>query len=238
MLTLCICDDNPQDVLRFRALAGHFAGVHPEIPLRIQSFFSSFDLMDHLEGNGSFDIYLLDILMPHLNGLALAERIRARGEEAEILFLTTSREYALDAFNVDACGYLVKPVNQKKFDKILLKAARRLAQPEDEYLLLKTREGLRKILLRELVAVESFRHNQVCTLTDGSTITGIDTLTSIMERLSQDPRFFSPHRAYIVNLKHIMALNSADVLMSTGQNIPVARANLNALKKAYADYIF
>lgn len=238
MLRLCICDDNAKDVLRFRDLAESFAGAHPEIPLQIQSFSSSFDLLEHLEEKGGFDIYLLDILMPHLNGLELAKRIRARGEAAELLFLTISREYALEAFDVEASGYLVKPVDQKKFDKILLTMSRRLAQPEGEYLFLKTQEGLRKILIRELVTVESFRHNQVCTLTDASTVVTAGTLKEIMEQLSHVPHFFSPHRAYIVNLRHIAALNSTHLLMSTGQKVPVARANLAALKKAYADYLF
>lgn len=55
-------------------------------------------------------MYLLDIVMPHLTGIETAKRIRARGETAEIMFLTTSREYALDAFSVKASDYLLKPL--------------------------------------------------------------------------------------------------------------------------------
>lgn len=238
MLTLCICDDCPEDAAQIQALAEHFSGEHPEFSLRGQTFSSPFDLLDHLEKRGGFDLYLLDILMPHLKGLELAERIRARGEAAEILFLTSSREYALDAFEVDACGYLIKPVNKEKFHRVLLTAARRLAGPLDSYLLLKTRKGLRKILFRELVMVESFNHDRVCTLTDGSKAVTADTLSSIMERLSSDLRFFSPHRAYIINLEHATALNTTNVLMSTGQRVPVSRASFAALKKAYIEYLF
>ncbi len=238
MLNVCICDDDPRDMAQIQALVESFAGEHPEFPLKLQTFSSSFDLLEHLNEKGGFDLYLLDILMPYLKGMELAERVRSRGEAAEILFFTASPEYALDAFDVAACGYLLKPVNKEKFDKTLLTAAYRLTQPQNPYLLLKTRDGLRKILFRELVLVESFNHDRVCTLADGSKATTADTLASLLERLSIDSRFFSPHRAYIINMDHIAALNASSVVLSTGQQIPVARTSYVALKQAYANYLF
>ncbi len=238
MLRVCICDDDMADMAKVRALAERFAGEHPEFPMRLRSFSSSFELLGSLETEGGFDVYLLDILMPQLKGVELAERIRERGETAEILFLTSSPEYALDAFGVGACGYLLKPVKKEKFDEALLSAARRLTRPENPSFLLKTREGLRKVPFRELVVVESFNHDRVCSLADGSKLVTSDTLALLMERLSGDPRFFSPHRAYIINLEYITALNAADVLLSTGQRVPVSRASLTALNKAYMDLLF
>jgi len=238
MLNICICDDDAGDLALIRTMTEDFAQRHPEFSLKLQTFSSSFDLLEHLNGTGGFDLYLLDILMPHLKGVELAKRIRARNEASEILFLTNSREYALEAFEVAACGYLLKPLDREKFDLALLSAAYRLTQPENPYLLLKARDGLRKILLRELVVVESFNHDRVCTLADSSRIITADTLTSLMERLSNDPRFFSPHRAYIINMEYIAALNTDHVLLSTGQQVPVARTSYTALKQAYMDYLF
>ena len=60
-----------------------------------------------------YDLYLLDILMPCLSGIDLAQKVRERGENSEILFLTVTREYAVEAFAVKASGYLVKPVRRK-----------------------------------------------------------------------------------------------------------------------------
>ncbi len=238
MLSVCICDDDAGDAARIQALARRFAGEHPEFPMKLQSFSSTFDLLERMEVEGGFDVYLLDILMPRIKGLEVAKRIRDRGETAEIVFLTSSPEYALDAFGVAACGYLLKPVEKEQFDKAMLAAARRVTRPEEAVIVLKTREGLRKVLLRELAAVESFNHDRVCCLTDGSKLVTADTLGALKERLADDGRFFSPHRAYIINLEHVTALNATDVVLSTGQRIPVARASMAALKRAYMEFLF
>lgn len=237
MLTCCICDDDPQDRAAIRALTERFARTHPDYPLTVQTFASPYDLLEHLETGGGFDLYLLDILMPQMAGVELARRIQKRKEPSELLFLTTSREYALDAFDVAACGYLIKPVDREKFDEVMLRVVGRLARAEVSAMVLKTRDGIRRLPFRELVAVESFNHDRVCTLADGAKWVTSDTLTSLMERLSDDPRFFSPHRAYIINLEHITALNADNVLLSNGQRIPVARTALSALKRAYVEYL-
>lgn len=85
--------------------------------------------------------------------------------------------------------------------------------------------------------VESFNHDRVCTLADGAQCVTSDTLTALMERLGGDSRFFSPHRAYIINFEHITALNADSVVLSNGQCSPVARTALSALKRAYVDYL-
>ena len=238
MLRVCICDDDSSDLAQIQALVERFTRERPEYPLRVQAFSSPFDLVEQLDHQGGADLYLLDVLMPHMKGLELAERIRARGETAEVIFLTSSREYALDAFEVDASGYLLKPVEWEKFQRVLLASARRLGGAGSSSLFVKTKAGLRRFLLRELVMVESFDHDRVCTLSDGSTAVTTETLSSLMERLSCDQRFFSPHRAYIINLEHITALNGPSVTMSTGRCVPVSRSNLTALKKAYMDLLF
>lgn len=237
MLTCGICDDDARDLSVIRAMAEAFSDAHPELTLEVETFSSPYQLLERLEAKGGFDLYLLDVLMPRMAGMELARRIRARQEPSEIVFLTTTREYALDAYDVAACDYLVKPVAQERFERAMLRAAGRLGAAEDRAFLLKTKAGLRKVPFRELVVVESFNHDRVCTLASGAQCVTADTLASLMERLGGDPRFFSPHRSYIINLEHITALNADSVLLSNGQRVPVVQGNLPALKRAYVAYL-
>lgn len=238
MLKLCICDDDPGDLERLETFTGEFFRSRPDVPATVETFHSPYDLLERLEEKGGFDLYLLDILMPHMSGLELARKIRERGETAQILFLTSSREFALDAFSVNAAGYLLKPVERDAFCKAILAAVQALTPADDLHLLLKTREGIRKIRLRELVLVESFDHSRVCTLSNGMVLETSATLTSLLERLEGDARFFSPHRAYIVNLEFVNGLTGSELLLFNGRRLPVSRKLAPQLKKAYMRYAF
>ena len=120
MLRIGICDDNREDIDRIKGLAVRFSAEHPEMPMQIRVYDLPYDLLDDIEKTGGFDLYLLDVVMPHMTGVDLARRIRERKERAEILFLTVSREYAVDAFSVKASGYLIKPVRKADFDEAVL----------------------------------------------------------------------------------------------------------------------
>ena len=78
MLKLCICDDQPGDLERLEGFTAEFFQSRPDLPALVETFRSPFDLLERLEEKGGFDIYLLDILMPHLSGLELARKLRER----------------------------------------------------------------------------------------------------------------------------------------------------------------
>ena len=238
LIRLCICDDKTKDLQTVERCAGLFSTAHPEFPLRTDTFSRPHDLLQALEENGGYDLYMLDVMMPRLNGIELAKKIRERGERAEILFLTVSREYALEAFGVQAAGYLLKPVEQKAFDGEVLRCLQNLAPRENPCLLLKTRDGLRKIQVRKLVAVESFNHSRVCTMADGTVLETPATLSSLQEQLRAYPWFFAPHRAYIVNLEYVCGLTATELQTADGKRIPVSRKIYPKLKEAYMNLYF
>lgn len=238
MIRACICDDRGEDVKKLREYVAWFSEKHPEIPLKADAFSSAYDLLQTVSDRGGYDLYLLDILMPRLSGIDIARRVRERGEKAEILFLTTSREYAVEAFGVKASGYLLKPVKREDFEQEVLRCVRNLAPRENPALLLKTREGIRKVHIQEIVTVESFNHSRACKLADGTVIQTPATLSSLYEQLRDYPGFFLPHRAYIVNLAYVNGLTTADLLMTDGTRIPISRNIYPKLKEAYLDYTF
>ena len=176
--------------------------------------------------------------MPHLNGIDVAQKVRERGETAEILFLTVSREYAVEAFGVKASGYLIKPVQKAAFEQEMLNCIRNLAPNENPAILLKTKEGIRRVHIREIVMVESFNHRRVCILADGTTVETSATLSSLYEQLQEYACFFLPHRAYIVNLEYVNGLAPTELMIAGGRRVPVSRNIYPKLKEAYMRYTF
>lgn len=114
MIRAAILDDRPADMADILGIARKFAATLP-YPLVLETFSSPYDLLEAVEEKGGFDVYFLDVIMPLMTGIEVAERLRRRGERCEIVFLTTSREYGVDAFDVRAAGYLVKPVSEQRF---------------------------------------------------------------------------------------------------------------------------
>lgn len=238
MIRCCICDDKTEDGALLLALAEGFSREHPQWPLRVDVFHSPYDLLEAVRDRGGYDLYLLDVLMPHLSGVEVAQKLRERGERAQVLFLTVSREYAVDAFAVKASGYLVKPIQKEAFDREVLECVRRLAPRDNPAIVLKTKAGLRRVGVRELVLVESFNHCRVCTLAEGDTVETAVTLSALQEQLREYPCFARPHRAYLVNLDFAQGLTRTELLMTGGRRVPVSRNAYGRLKRIYLNYIF
>lgn len=238
MIRIGICDDRREDIQRLQAHAAWFGEKHPEIPLKADAFTSPYDLLEAIYEGGGYDIYILDIIMPHLNGIDVAQKVRERGETAEILFLTVSREYAVEAFGVKASGYLIKPVQKAAFEQEMLNCIRNLAPNENPAILLKTKEGIRRVHIREIVMVESFNHRRVCILADGTTVETSATLSSLYEQLQEYACFCLPHRAYIVNLEYVNGLAPTELMIAGRRRVPVSRNIYPKLKEAYMRYTF
>ena len=238
MIEIALCDDKAEDIWIIRSLAEQFAAEHSEFPIRLSSFASSSELLEHIESTSGFDLYILDVIMPEVSGMQLAEVIRSRGEHAEIVFLTVSRDYAVDAFSVYACGYLLKPVCKDNFDKTVLRAVRKLVQEKSEVLTVKTKSGLRRIPLHKIVMIESFNHMREIIMTDDSVLETSATLSELFEQLKEHSNFFMPHRAYIANLDNSVGIVRYDLLMFGNRHIPIPKNQFAAVQDMARDYFF
>lgn len=238
MIEIALCDDNSEDIEAIRSFAEHFAAEHSEFPIRLSAFTSAAELLKAIEEKSGFDLYILDVMMPEMTGIQLAEIIRGRGEQAEILFLTVSREYAVDAFAVHASGYLMKPVSKESFDEEVLRAVQKLTNEKSAALTVKTKDGMRRIPLHNLVMVESFNHTRALTMSDGSVLETSATLSELFEALSGHQNFYMPHRAYIVNLDYSMGIKRCELLMFGNRRIPIPRRQYSIMQELFSNYFF
>lgn len=238
MIEIALCDDNDEDIEVIGSLAKQFVSEHGDFHMRLSTFTSAEKLLEHIEKGMGFDLYILDVLMPKVSGIRLAEIIRSRGEHAEIVFLTTSRDYAVDAFSVYASGYLLKPVCMEDFNETVLRAVRKLAHEKGDVLTVKTKDGLRRIQLYKIVMIESFNHIRQITMSDDSVLETSATLSELFEQLKENDNFFMPHRAYIANLDNSVGIVRYDLLMLGNRRIPIPKNQFAAVQKIVRDYFF
>ena len=237
MLRICICDDRKEDIASIKALVERFSERYPDQPVQTSYFDVPYDMLEALEDRGGYDLYLLDIIMPHMSGIELAKKIRQRGERAKLLFLTTSREYGIEAIGVKASGYLIKPIQEQAFFDAILSCIEELAPENNPSFLVKTKLGLIRLQISELMMIESFDHTRELTLRSGDRLETTARLSELYELLQDASCFVSPHRAYIVNMEYVRGINNKRILMTDGRQIPVSRKMYGDIKSAYLEYM-
>ena len=114
-MKIAICDDDASCMQQVLAVVNDYIADHKEIPLSFVSFTNSHDLLEAADKNGGYDIYILDIVMPGMNGIQLGLKLRNANHDGKIIYLTSSEEYAIDSFQVKAFHYIIKPIKKDVF---------------------------------------------------------------------------------------------------------------------------
>ena len=115
---------------RIQKIVSDYAEEHPELFLTIQCFSNPFDMLGEMDRSGAPDIALLDICMPGVLGTEVAREIQSRSEDAtDIIFLTTSTEFAVEAFALHVNDYLTKPYTEERLIDTLNRVMEEKALP-------------------------------------------------------------------------------------------------------------
>ena len=122
MLNIAVCDDEKLWLENTVGLLNDYYTVHNEITVKIQAFQSAYDLVESVEENAGFDLYILDVMMPEMTGIQVGTKLRAAEKRGLIIYLTTSKDFALDAYSVQPFHYLIKPVEKECLFAVLDKA--------------------------------------------------------------------------------------------------------------------
>ena len=186
---------------------------------------------------GGFDFLLLDVMMPLVNGMEIAHEIREFDENIKIAFLTSSPEFAVESYSVEAFAYLLKPVTADNLLPVLNKLFLIAQKPEDG-LSIKFQNGIANIPFFKLSYVEVMNRMLCFHLTDGSVRKLVAPLSDYEGALLQRPEFIRVHRAFIVNLWQVQELRPADILTYTGDVVPVSRRLYAQVRKVYMDQLF
>jgi DNA-binding LytR/AlgR family response regulator len=236
MLRIAVCDDMPDELERADKLLKKYASEHPQYEVKIYSFSAPLEMLTYVERQGGFDALLLDVYMPGILGTDAARELRELGDNCQLIFLTTSRDHAVDAFSLDAAHYLVKPYSEKEFFAALDKAFNSLAQKRVT-ITIKSTDGIRSIELDKLVYAEASNHLQRLYLSDGGTVCVRKSSTELFELLEEEPRFYKCGSTYIINMDYIVELTSGNVAFSTGSKIPILSRKYADFKRRYMDYV-
>lgn len=169
---------------------------------------------------GEFDLILMDILMPQLNGMECARRLRKRDENVLICFVTNMAQYAIQGYEVGAADFIIKPVSYEEFSMKLDRLLRILRRQASATVLINNRNAMIKVDIRDLFFVEVYNHSLVY-----HTGSGDYEAYGKLSSLEEDPRFSRFIRvtpSHLVNCSQISSVLD-DCLIVNGIQIPISR---------------
>lgn len=240
MIQIAICDDREEELERTYSMAEAYCRLHPELNISFRKFGSGNDLLTSISTRTRFDIYLLDILMPDINGIEAGCAIRENDSTAAIIYLTSSPDYALQSYQVDAGGYLLKPVSEKDLFTVLDKVITKLdAEDKKRYVFQIPHGGIESIPYSHLLYLEYYQHRLIAHTTENKTLESIYHRESFQELTASltDDRFVKIAASLIVNMQHIRSMNSRELRLSNEEKLSISRLYAVDARKAFMDYL-
>lgn len=240
MYTIALCDDEEaafQQVERLLALYQDTAGP---LDCQMQHFRSGEALLEWIESGGCMpDLLLLDIFMSGKTGIEVAQDIRSCGGKMPIIFQTVSKEYALNAYEVDAIQYLIKPLEQEKFFHAMDIAFGQIRKREgrENEIFLKLPGGVRRLRPNEIIYCESRKNYQIVYLEKEECRIRM-TARELWEILEKSPQFGRCGRSFILNMNHIVSIRRELVLMDNDLRVYVPKNKTAELRRLYFEFCF
>lgn len=238
MLRIAVCDDDEKQLKQTVSLLLNYLRSRPDLHGQVETFRNGRELLARADDAGCFDLYVLDILMPGLSGIDTGRRIRALCEGGEIVYLTSSNDFAADSYDVRAYFYLLKPVQEEKLFQVLDGAIEKLNQRRSSAIVVSTADGPRRILLERIRFVERVGRcvRYYCTdcTVDSQTIRV--PFREITTPLLADRRFFLCGASFVLNFQHVTGVNGQTALLDNGQAVTLPRTAAAEFKKAWGSY--
>ncbi len=234
-MRIAICDDDNKDLLQIASLLESYRNSR-KVQLSYVSFQNAMDLLASMDIR-DYDLILLDMLMPGINGMEAAREIRERNSRVQIVFLTSSPEYAVESYSVRAYYYILKPASEEKLFLILDKLMDDFRKPEDA-LLLKTQSSVFSLPYGKMEYIEVSAKKLYFILTDGSMREVTGKLADYEQALLKRPGFMKVHRSYLVNLQWVKELRQGELITVSGRHVPVSRAAYPQVRTAYTHFLF
>lgn len=239
MFKIAICDDESGSLEWTAALGRDYLKDRPQFGARLSLFESGQALLSAVEGSGGFDLYLLDVLMPELNGIEVGKQLRANRKDGAIIYLTASPDYAVESYLTQAFFYLLKPVSRGQLFDVLDQAVAVRQKHREEHVVIHTPNGLRTLPLNDILYLERVSRSVRYYMADGETIdsrTLRGTFGEAAASLLEDPRFILCGASFALNLSHVKAIERREALLDSGACLPLPRTAYGTVKKEWLNY--
>lgn len=213
-MKVAICDDNVTTTAKTENLLLNYHSTLFEIEI----FEEPVHLIEACK-NTYYDFFILDIEMPKMNGIQLAEQIRATNNYNPIVFLTSYKQYMEKVFKVQTFDYLLKPIEQGEMNKVLDRLSSYL-QISDQRFIFSFNKVTHSLLFSDIIYFEKDKR-AVKIYTKNEQFQTLMTTDELLKKLSND--FIQIHHSFVINIKCFKTLSADTIILTNEHHLPLSR---------------
>lgn len=234
MIKVAICEDSRLDREMLHEIV-NFLMTDRGLNFQVDTYENAESLIEGY-GNHPYDLIFLDIMMDEIDGIEAGHRIRELDTKSEIVYCTSSKDFAIAAYEIHALGYLLKPYESGRIGAVLDYYIQKHPQKNQNFIEVKSRRKSVIIPYKDIIYMES--DNKVVyihTTTQGDV--KVYNKLDIFEDQIKDERFLRCHQSYLVNLQYVAGLVDSDFIMINDNMIPIRKSGRKLIVKKYEDYL-
>ena len=230
MFRIAICEDEKVILEYESSLVREWAKAH-EVQVELDTYISAEQFLFESEDKSPYDVLIFDIQMKGMNGMELAKKLRARGADSAIIFVTGIPDYAIEGYEVGAVRYILKPVKADVLNGLLDSIYAERQKKSEDYFVLGQGADLEKIPFEKIIYIEARGHYVYMKGTDFEREwkSAFSQVAGAFEKKS----FFCLRRGLLVNLQHVSKITRTDCVLDDGEQFPVARGVYKDLNEAF-----
>ncbi|MBE5922695.1 MAG: response regulator transcription factor [Lachnospiraceae bacterium] len=235
MINIAICDDSQAELEAvYDEVEHYFSKTY--YTYQVQKFNQSKALWYEIDDGKSFDILLLDIEMPEMDGFDLAYKVKQKRPETLIIFITFDEKYVYEAFRVQPYRFIPKKRMQDMLPRALAEAIGTLNKQCERVFLVKNQQGVEKIPIKNIVYIWHHEKYAYIEKSDNQNTKVRKTLKEIYERLPQN-NFLWLDRGCICNLAYITKIKGDCAYLTNGEVQQIGRERIREAKERLYKYI-
>lgn len=232
MLRIAIIDDEKEMTLDLKNNLSIFL-TEEKTTFQIATFDSGILFLENFKSD--FDLILLDISMPVLDGITTAKEIRKIDSQVMIVFVTSLAQYAINGYEVNAFDYILKPIDYYNFKLKMNRALLFLKNKNDRSFVVNYKNIIKRIEISKLMYIEIYDHHICFHLVDGENIHAYGTMKTYIELLKNES-FMLCNQCYLVNLKYVQEV-TADYVKVDNTELALARPRRKEFISALNNYL-
>lgn len=231
MYHIAIVEDEKEYAEQLQTFLKQYEGEH-NVKFKVTVFEDGAEILEDYQP--IYDLILLDIEMPEVNGMDAADQIRKKDQEVVMMFITNIASYAIRGYEVGALDYVMKPITYYGFAMRLGRALKRVQQNEQKAVLLPLSDGVKKLQIQQIYYVE-VQNRILHFYTDEGEYTIRGTMQKVEESL-RGHSFAKCNHWYMVNLRHVTEVRK-NIAVVAGHELEISRRNRTPFMKALAEYV-